>query len=439
MTRSKSHTNETTSQDEKKDNKHKRKRQKHFHRVGRIEGSSRKHTRKPLSNKDTDDSDSSYQLSNYENTTDNKESSTNNTQNNNNDSSSNTVSANSTDNQSTALPEFDLYIEKEDDGDASKNWLDTTDTKEEGKTTTIAEQIELRRQSQSKYQYSKNIAEKEPNFIIKKKSKKTKDKHPKNATKTIPKQLTRAEKLEQFLSNMDIPKYWIRVIPSFLIRENKVNIEESSTKKSFKRMVSLCSKIIETGVKTICPGPGYPKFRKFLLQKMNQGFDTYNSSLPYHRTDKEKVDTVSKVLCEWSNKSGRRTIERRVIRAILNESFLKNEIKSFREQHGLKQGTGRVIQQARADAIELSHGRRIKLSEIRRQQRKDTTIAKCVKFILSDDNVVSVAWGTKKVLLQSRGETLLPKLTRKVTVKSMYLRYKELVSDDDENIKSETL
>ena len=217
MTRSKSHTNETTSQDEKKDNKHKRKRQKHFHRVGRIEGSSRKHTRKPLSNNDTDDSDSSYQLSNYENTTDNKESSTNNTQNNNNDSSSNTVSANSTDNQSTALPEFDLYIEKEDDGDASKNWLDTTDTKEEGKTTTIAEQIELRRQSQSKYQYSKNIAEKEPNFIIKKKSKKTKDKHPKNATKTIPKQLTRAEKLEQFLSNMDIPKYWIRVIPSFLI------------------------------------------------------------------------------------------------------------------------------------------------------------------------------------------------------------------------------
>ena len=141
-------------------------------------------------------------------------------------------------------------------------------------------------------------------------------------TNSLPKPLTRVERLEQFFSNMKIPKYWIRVIPSFLVCENEMKIEESTTKKSFKRMVSLCSKVIETGIKTICPGPGYPRFRKFLLQKTNQGFDTFNPSLPFQRTDEEKLDTVTKILCDWSNKSIRRTVERRVIQAIINECFL---------------------------------------------------------------------------------------------------------------------
>ncbi len=35
----------------------------------------------------------------------------------------------------------------------------------------------------------------------------------------------------------------------------------------------------------------------------------------------------------------------------------------------------------------------------------------------------------------SKEEILLPKLTRKVTIKAMYERYKYIVSNDDENIK----
>ena len=139
---------------------------------------------------------------------------------------------------------------------------------------------------------------------------------------------------------------------------------------------------------------------------MNQRFDTFNPSLPFKRRDKEKLDTVAKILCDWSNKSRRRTVECRVIWAIINASFLKNEIKSFIEKHGLKQGTGTVIQQASLDAVELSHERKIKLKEIKQQQQQqqqqqqDKTISRCVNFISSDDNLSSVAWGTKKVLLQ---------------------------------------
>ena len=61
--------------------------------------------------------------------------------------------------------------------------------------------------------------------------------------------------------------------------------------------------------------------------------------------------------------------ERSMIQAIINKCFLKNEIKRFKEMHGLKQGTGTLIQQARSDAVELGHGRKVKLKEIKRQQK----------------------------------------------------------------------
>ena len=68
-----------------------------------------------------------------------------------------------------------------------------------------------------------------------------------------------------------------------------MKIEESTTKQSFKQVVSLCSKIIETGTKTMCPGPGYPKARKYILEKMNKGFITFNATIPSERTEIEQV------------------------------------------------------------------------------------------------------------------------------------------------------
>ena len=94
-------------------------------------------------------------------------------------------------------------------------------------------------------------------------------------------------------------------------------------------------------------------------------------------------------------------------------------MKSFKTKNRLKQGTETVIQQAYFGIIELSRGRTIKVEAIKQQQKKDYTISKYVDFILSDDNVVLVAWGTKKALSQSKGEVLLPKLTRKVRIQKV--------------------
>ena len=116
---------------------------------------------------------------------------------------------------------------------------------------------------------------------------------------------------------------------------------------------------------------------------------------------------------------------------------MTHEIKTFKNKYGLVQGTGQAIQQAQAD-LELSLGRKIKITQSTRQCKDDYTIKKCVDFILSDDNVASVSWGTKKVLLHSDGEILLPTLTRKTTIKDMYHRYKHHTHTDPENIKSAT-
>ena len=87
----------------------------------------------------------------------------------------------------------------------------------------------------------------------------------------------------------------------------------------------------------------------------------------HYRPDEEKISSVVSTLCNWSNKSKKRSIERQVFCAVLKESFLTHEVKSFKSTYGLVQGTGQAIQQARTDAMDLSMGRKIKITQSTRQ------------------------------------------------------------------------
>ena len=73
----------------------------------------------------------------------------------------------------------------------------------------------------------------------------------KTTTQNKERSLTRAEKLENFLNKFHMPKYWVRVIPSFVIRENEMDIESASTKQSYIRFTSLCSKMIDIVLRTL--------------------------------------------------------------------------------------------------------------------------------------------------------------------------------------------
>ena len=229
-----------------------------------------------------------------------------------------------------------------------------------------------------------------------------------NTTKSAPEKdkVTKISELEALLSQFNLPNHWIRVIPSFKVRENEADVRASSSKASFGRLVSLSTRLIETSLKTICPGPGYEEFKSYVFSKLiekNQKSHQTPTKDPYvHqyvRTASEKVESVISCLCAWSNKSKKRSIERRVIRAILNESFLKHEIKDMKKKHNLKQGNGQPVAQARSDAIMLSQGNQLKLKTITRQCKLDSTIYKCVDFVLSKNNVSSVSWGVKSVLV----------------------------------------
>ena len=102
----------------------------------------------------------------------------------------------------------------------------------------------------------------------------------------------------------------------------------------------------------------------------------------------------------------------------------------------MKQGNGQPVRQARKDAIELKNGNRLNIKQITRKYKDISIIQKCVDFIMSESNVSSVAWGSKRVLLQSIGEITLPKLTRKKPIFKMYEIYRDSTEQDTDKLKS---
>ena len=328
--------------------------------------------------------------------------------------------------------EFRMFIE-DDSMSGISDAIEEYENKKSLKKLTIAERIRRSRLPSSTY--TRNKDDNNGVAIVSTTTKPSSEKD----------KVTKTSELEDLLSQFNLPHHWIRVIPSFKIRESESDIRASSSKASFGRLVSLCTRLIETSLKTICPGPGYEEFKSYLLskiiQKNHKSHETQTEDPKIHqyvRTDSEKVESVISCLCKWSNKSKKRSIERRVIRAILNEVFLTHEIKDMKKKHNLKQGNGQPVAQARSDAITLSQGKQLKLKTITRQCKLDSTIFKCVDFILSENNVSSVSWGVKSVLVQSSGELTLPKLTRKTPIYNMYLNYKELVNNDNEKLKFTT-
>ena len=159
----------------------------------------------------------------------------------------------------------------------------------------------------------------------------------------------------------------------------------------------------------------------------------------FKRTSAEKLDSVVSTLCKWSNVSKKRTIERRVIRAILTDCFLRHEIKEMKNgPYQLKLGNGQSVAQAQQDGMQLRVGKQLNLKDITRQYKADVTVHKCVDFILCEKNVSTVSWGRNIVLSQSIGEVTLPKLTRKCDIIEMYRNYKELTFGDVNQLKLTT-
>ena len=111
-------------------------------------------------------------------------------------------------------------------------------------------------------------------------------------------------------------------------------------------------------MKQLCPGPGCHELQSTILSRMTSQVERTNQKLqkeqqrimkkdvvkepnnPYKRSASEKLNSVVSTLCSWSNKSVKRSLERRVLRAVLNDSFLRHEIVDMKKNYNLKQGNG---------------------------------------------------------------------------------------------------
>ena len=127
-----------------------------------------------------------------------------------------------------------------------------------------------------------------------------------------------------------------------------------------------------------------------------------------------------------SNISTKRYIENRVLQVVLNDSFLKHKKAHLNKTYCLKQGNRHPVHQARKGAQELKNSYRLNtIKSITYNCKDKSIIQKCVDFIMSDSNVSSVVWGSKRVLLQSIGEIILPKLRQK-SQSSRFMEYKQI-------------
>ena len=134
---------------------------------------------------------------------------------------------------------------------------------------------------------------------------------------------SRTVQLGDLLNKFELANHWVRVIPSFRIRETSMDIQLAASKASFGRLTSLGIRIIDKTLKFLCPGPGYDKFRSSVFKKIENQNKTKESkkaaSNPssqhnqYERSSSEKLDSINNTLCSWSNSSIKRSIERRVL------------------------------------------------------------------------------------------------------------------------------
>ena len=218
---------------------------------------------------------------------------------------------------------------------------------------------------------------------------------------------SRTSNLEEVLKVFNLPNYWICHIPSFRIRETSINIKESAQGRSFARLSALAMKMIESSLRLLCPGPGFDNFQSYILNEMcnkqlkqkgtlrlesnnnvNKATDNNCKTNPYKRTTSEKLDNVVTTVCTWSNQSCKGSIERRVIRAVLYESFLKHEIREMKDgKHKLKQGNGQPVDQARSDADLLCVGHKLSKTLITRKKGrtillKNVLISFCLMLML---------------------------------------------------------
>ena len=100
---------------------------------------------------------------------------------------------------------------------------------------------------------------------------------------------------------------------------------------------------------------------------------------------------------------------------------------------------GKAKKNAKSDYEKLVNGESLSIRKRHFSRVDDETLKKCVDFILSEDNVISVSYGTKVVKLSDNEIIQLPKLQRKRTRIDIIKAYLNITQHDTNNVSQRSM
>jgi hypothetical protein len=133
------------------------------------------------------------------------------------------------------------------------------------------------------------------------------------------------------------------------------------------------------------------------------------------------LDTIAPAAQAWvSSKS--RSVERRVIRAVLCETYPHAKIRDAKNMFGSFYISQHAYYQGREDFCTLTESGCLPKYLIPKQSFKEEVVSGAIKWILSFDNVAYLSWGTKRIILDGKVHDV-PSILRRRTVQLIYDSY----------------
>ena len=231
------------------------------------------------------------------------------------------------------------------------------------------------------------------------------------------------EKLATLIDYFKLPEHYKKNLPAFKARAFSNQLLQNHHSRS-KRMVTMMVHCIEKIAGLVCPGPSKNAILKLVRKQIKQKVEKLGSD---NETDyKAKYNKLSTSLLLAQKNLKNRSIERRVLRAILYDGSIKKDRMHLIEKHNVKFGTGQPEILARADYNLLLEGNNLEKKKYSYSSKSDRTIKSAVEFVLSDKFSIPTSYGTHEVYLGDNETISFPNIMRAQTrtiIIDSYLRH----------------
>ena len=244
---------------------------------------------------------------------------------------------------------------------------------------------------------------------------------------------SKTKKIESDISKLidifNLPQYQKRILPSVESRKFSANLPVDN-KDRYRRMVHLGTKIVNCVFESLCPGPSQIHLKEDVMHMLNGAIDTQD------RTSYEtKYKKLCSALCACTRMAKKNTIERKICRAILlNGVGGGTQLNELMKEFNFSFAKGKPRLSARVDYEKLISGESVSLKARHLSRVDEWTLKKSVEFILCQDNVVSVSYGTKIVKLSNNEIIQLPKLQRKRSRIDIIKAYLNITKNDSNHV-----